>query len=364
MNPLSPAAVSGKLLNWYEKNHRDLPWRNTRDPYIIWLSEIILQQTRVEQGLPYFRRFIERFPKIQDLAKASENEVLKFWQGLGYYTRARNLHTTAKFITSEYKGKFPDEYNNIRKLKGVGDYTAAAIASFAYNYPAAVVDGNVHRFLARLFGEFTPAKSSSGKKLFNELAESLLNREKPAIHNQAIMEFGALHCRPVNPECATCPFQNSCIAYRSDQVALLPVKSKTTLIKTRYFNYLLVHFDGKIFLNKRAPGDIWTQLYEPPLIETGKKISVDKLIHSNPWNEYFQSGFEVKSDKHFAVHKLSHQHIYARLIEIILTKKPKKLFVNSFISVVPEEIYKYPVSRLVENMLRVSLKELYEAAAS
>lgn len=224
------------------------------------------------------------------------------------------------------------------------------------------MDGNVFRFLARFYGEFTPVNSSDGKKIFNGLASSLLNTAKPALHNQAIMEFGALHCKPVNPSCDSCPFQSSCIANRSGQVSLLPVKSKTSNIKTRYFNYLLVHYNEKIFLNKRTSGDIWAQLYELPLIETLKRVSTENLMRTKQWQQYFSGKFDIKSDKQFAVHKLSHQHIYARVLEINLSAKPKKLFVNSFISVKPDEIHKYPVSRLVENMLNNSFKELFEAA--
>ena len=359
MNLLSPVAISGKLLNWYEKNQRDLPWRSTRNPYIIWLSEIILQQTRVEQGLPYFYRFLDRFPTIHYLAESSENEVLKLWQGLGYYTRARNLHATAKSIANERNGQFPGDYKSIRELKGVGDYTAAAIASFAYGEPVPVVDGNVYRFLSRYFGEFTPVDSSQGKKVFNTLAATILNIKQPGMHNQAVMEFGSLQCKPLNPDCVNCPLNKSCLAFNNDQVQQLPVKSKKQPVKERHFNYLLVHYRKNIFLNKRSPGDIWAQLYELPLIETERKISVEKLMVSESWKKYFHSsGTDIRKDKEFRVHKLSHQHIHSRIVEIILKREPKKLFVSSFISVKPDALHKYPVSRLTEILLNDSLNNL------
>ena len=356
MSPLSPEAISVTLLKWYQNNRRELPWRNTSNPYFIWLSEIILQQTRIEQGLPYFIKFKQRFPKVQDLAKASENEVLKLWQGLGYYTRARNLHATSKIITDEFGGKFPADYHKIRELKGIGDYTAAAIASFAFGKPVAVVDGNVFRFLSRIFGEFSPIDSSLGKKIFASLASEILNQKEPGLHNQAIMEFGALHCRPLNPGCNECPFQNGCIAFRSGQVQQLPVKSKTATIKNRYFNYLLVHYKKKIYFNQRSQGDIWAQLYELPLIESERKLSLEKLMNSEGWKNYFRNNtFHIRNDRQFKVHKLSHQHIHARMIDVEMKDQPKKLFVNSFISIKPEEMHDYPVSRLMETMLETSV---------
>ncbi len=210
--------VSNTLIKWYLLNHRELPWRSSTDPYIIWLSEIILQQTRVDQGLPYFNRFVDKYPTISHLAKAPEDEVLKIWQGLGYYSRARNLHATAKLVHQQYAGVFPSNYDQIKALKGVGVYTAAAITSFAFNQPFAVVDGNVYRVLARLFGESTPIDTTTGKKLFAELANDLLNKKTPGIHNQAIMEFGATLCRPASPDCHICPFNGQCIALRECKI--------------------------------------------------------------------------------------------------------------------------------------------------
>ena len=215
-----------RLIKWYNFNKRELPWRSTSDPYKIWLSEIILQQTQVNQGLSYYLKFVEEFQTVKDLAKAPADKVMKLWQGLGYYSRARNLHEAAKNIVNEHKGEFPKAYEDIRALKGVGDYTAAAIASIAYNLPYAVVDGNVYRVLSRIFGIETPIDSTSGKKEFNELANELLTKKNPADYNQAIMEFGALYCRPKNPDCTNCIFNDKCEAYRLNKINLLPVKSK------------------------------------------------------------------------------------------------------------------------------------------
>ena len=227
----SPHPISVKLISWYKKNQRDLPWRKTKDPYKIWLSEIMLQQTQVVQGLSYYLKFTEAFPTIKDLAKAPEDKVMRLWQGLGYYSRARNLHTTAKLVATEYKGFFPKTYDEIIALKGVGDYTAAAIASIAYDLPYAVVDGNVYRVLSRLFNLATPINSTQGKKEFQLLANELLNAKHAALHNSALMEFGALVCRPQNPQCETCVLQGHCLAFKNNTVAALPVKEKTIKIK-------------------------------------------------------------------------------------------------------------------------------------
>jgi A/G-specific adenine glycosylase len=357
LNPLSHMNVSGHLIKWYQKHRRELPWRKTPDPYAIWLSEIILQQTRVEQGLPYYLRFINRFPAVTDLAQATEDEVLKLWQGLGYYSRARNLHTAAKTVMNAYKGIFPADYQQIRNLKGVGDYTAAAIASFAFDLPYAVVDGNVYRVLSRIYGEATPIDSGPGKKLFAGLAESLLDKKRPGLHNQAIMEFGALWCRPSNPECPSCPLQYNCIAFKEHKVAAFPVKGKTTRIKKRYFNYLLVRYNKAIYFNKRASGDIWAHLYELPLIETARAASFEKLMDSTTWKSYFSSGYgHLKSVKNYKVHKLSHQHIHTRLFELILAKKPKELFTSSFYKVEECNAGDYPVPKLVELILEDHLQ--------
>lgn len=244
-----------------------MPWKGERDPYKIWLSEIILQQTRVEQGLPYYEKFVAAYPTVMHLAAAPEDEVLKNWEGLGYYSRARNLHTAAKYIAGSLAGRFPDTYEGIRALKGVGDYTAAAIASFAYDLPYAVLDGNVYRVLARFSGDDTPIDSPAGKKVFSSLAAALLDTTRPAAYNQAIMDFGATHCTPRQPACPVCPLQERCVAFQSGQVNKLPVKSKTAEKKDRFFVYAVFYHGDYTWVRQRGEKDIWQNLYEFPLLE-------------------------------------------------------------------------------------------------
>lgn len=302
---------SQTIIRWYNKNKRDLPWRHTKDPYRIWISEIILQQTRVQQGLPYYETFVKKFPTIHYLANAREGRVMKTWQGLGYYTRARNLHHTAKFISKKLKGKFPDEYDEIKKLKGVGDYTAGAIASLAFNKPYPVVDGNVFRVLSRYFGIITPIDSTEGKKEFTRKAEFLLDKKKSGLFNQAVMEFGALQCVPQNPNCRKCPLKKNCKALANDMVSLLPVKSPKAKTRTRYFNYFIIRQNGKILIKKRTENDIWKNLYDFPLIETNKEISssgLKKILDLSPKSLIHNH----KSFKHI----LSHQIIFARFWEM------------------------------------------------
>ena len=260
------AEFSQILEDWYAQNGRyDLPWRQTDDPYLIWISEIILQQTRVAQGYDYYQRFAERFPDVFSLANAEEDEVLKMWQGLGYYSRARNLHCAAKSVAEA--GKFPESYDGVRRLKGIGDYTAAAICSFAYRQPHAVVDGNVYRVLSRIFGIETPIDSTEGKKQFAELAHELLDKKNPHIYNSAIMDFGALQCVPKSPDCTVCPFARRCLALQNNTVVELPIKAKKTAVTNRYFVYVYIEDGKNLLLHRRGAGDIWQGLYEPYLIE-------------------------------------------------------------------------------------------------
>ena len=254
------------LIDWYLSNQRELPWRKTKNPYHIWLSEIMLQQTRVAQGLPYYLRFTEEFPTVFDLAEASEEKVLKLWQGLGYYSRARNLHFTAKEIVKNHQGQFPSDYHQLLKLKGIGSYTAAAITSFAFNQPYAVVDGNVIRVLSRVFGIEIPYDSVTGKKRFQQLAQELLIKNKPGMYNQAIMEFGALQCKPKSPNCSICPMQDFCIAYQAMEVHAFPVRSKKIKVKERFLHFLMIQTDNGICIGKRKSG-IWNGLYEFPFFE-------------------------------------------------------------------------------------------------
>ena len=271
---------TGTILHWYAENGRDLPWRRTRDPYAVWLSEIILQQTRVVQGRAYWDRFLERFPTVQDLAAAPEDEVMRLWQGLGYYSRARNLHAAAKQVVA--LGGFPTTLEGIRSLKGVGDYTAAAIGSIAFDLPAAVVDGNVYRVLARYFGIAMPIGTTAAKKEFTELAQRLLPPDSPAAFNQGMMDFGATCCTPVNPACLTCPLQPSCQAFRTGRVELLPVKQAAAKPVERHLTYVYVRVDGAVAIHRRGPGDIWQGLWEPWLtdeVPSGAHLLVQGFKH-------------------------------------------------------------------------------------
>ena len=279
-----------KILAWAAMQHRPMPWKGERDPYKIWLSEIILQQTRVAQGLPYYERFVARYPTIDLLAAAPEDELFKMWEGLGYYSRARNLHATARFIADELGGQFPDTYEAIRALKGVGDYTAAAIASFAYGLPYAVLDGNVYRVLARYFGIFTPSDSTAGKKTFSALAQSVLDPEQAGIFNQAIMDFGATHCLPAQPLCATCPLQSTCAGFQQNAVLQLPVKGKKMQKRERYFLYVVFELDEATLVHKRSEKDIWKNLYEFPLIELKAYPRDEDAIKSAILDQFFPEG--------------------------------------------------------------------------
>ena len=305
-----------QIIAWYARNKRDLPWRETNNPYIIWLSEVILQQTRVEQGMPYFYRFLEHYPTVADFAAASEDEILKLWQGLGYYSRGRNMHHTAQLVVREFDGHFPSDYNTLLKLKGIGEYTAAAVASFAGNQPRAAVDGNVFRVLARYFGLDTAINSSQGKVIFTKLANQLIDPAQPGIYNQAMMEFGALQCKPQKPDCLICPIQLSCKAFALDLVHSLPVKNKAKPVKQRYFNFIVVRKAGALLMNKRGPNDIWQNLYEFPLFETEKPVLAEEFIQSGPIKEIFGAKVAIRSVSDTVKHLLSHQRIHAQFIEI------------------------------------------------
>ncbi|WP_319478793.1 A/G-specific adenine glycosylase [uncultured Draconibacterium sp.] len=335
------------IYNWYNINKRDLPWRKDRNPYKIWLSEIILQQTRVEQGKNYFYRFVENYPTVNDLANAHEDEVLKLWQGLGYYSRARNLHASAKIIASQYNGTFPNDYKSIIALKGVGPYTAAAVASIAFNLPYPAVDGNIYRVLSRYYGIETPIDSSAGKKAFNELAEELIRGQNPGMHNQALMEFGALQCVPKSPKCENCPLVDSCFAYTKGLVSQLPVKEKKTKQRHRYFYYYLYDMGDSILLDKRSGNDIWQNLYQLPLIEREKALSDSELLNADHPAKNSQVNIKYISGQ--KKHILSHQIIHAKLIYLEVQAN----FNNPLplIRVNKKDISKFAVSRLVEQFL-------------
>jgi len=309
------------LLHWYLQNKRDLPWRKTTDPYPIWLSEIMLQQTRVAQGLPYFLSFMDAFPTVFELAKAEEEKVLKLWQGLGYYSRARNVHKTAQFIVSELNGEFPKNYTDLLKLKGVGDYTAAAIASIAFNEVVPVVDGNVFRVLSRYFDVTTDISSATAKKEFATLAAALMPNDKPALFNQAIMEFGALQCVPKNPNCDICIFSYSCAALQKNKVNQLPIKTKKTKVRNRYFHYLIFE-DPKntTLINKRTEKGIWHNLYEFPVIETEKIVSQEIIIDTIKSDFYDLDITDVFAFDEPIIHKLSHQHLAISFYKVNVSK--------------------------------------------
>ncbi|MBP6061959.1 MAG: A/G-specific adenine glycosylase [Bacteroides sp.] len=333
------------LIEWYHEHKRDLPWRNTNDPYLIWISEIILQQTRVAQGYAYYQRFIERFPNLESLAAAEENEVLKYWQGLGYYSRARNLHQAAISVN----GVFPVKYEDILKLKGVGTYTAAAICSFAYNQPHAVVDGNVYRVLSRFFGINEPIDSGKGKKIFASLAHDLLDKVQPALYNQAIMDFGALQCTPLSPDCTVCPFKNRCFAFNHNMVSSLPIKQNKTKTSERFFYYLLIRDNGNIYLNKRTENDIWKNLYELPLIESNTALAVDDFIRKQEFASIFKEDSVVNVRLlNKTKHVLSHRIIYADFYELE-AQDIKMDFLSKYTRLNMADLELYPVSRLMHN---------------
>lgn len=310
---------SNSLIRWYLQNKRDLPWRDTQNPYFIWLSEIMLQQTRVAQGMPYFFAFTEAFPTVFDLAEASEQEVLKLWQGLGYYSRARNLHKTAQYIAFELDGIFPTNYKDLLLLKGVGDYTAAAIASFSYNEVVPVVDGNVYRVLSRCFDIETDISQPSARKEFQEIALALMPKDNPAIFNQAIMEFGALQCVPKSPNCSICIMNDSCLALQKNKVDKLPVKSKKVKIRNRFLNYLIFEDqDQKTIIQQRTDKGIWHNLYEFPLIETEKEEDFEifsvKILNNFKNNNEIHSISELNQKS--LIHKLTHQHLHLKFWKV------------------------------------------------
>ncbi len=312
---------SKTLIQWYLKNKRDLPWRNDTNPYTIWLSEIMLQQTRVAQGLPYFLRFTESFPTVFDLANADEEQVLKLWQGLGYYSRARNLHKTAKQIAFDFNGEFPKTYKELLHLRGIGQYTAAAIASFAYNENVPVVDGNVFRVLSRYFDVETDIASAGAKKEFTQLAAELLPKGKANLFNQAIMEFGALQCVPKNPDCGICVFNDSCLGLQKKKVSQLPVKSKKAKVTKRYFNYLVFSDDNRnTIISKRTQKGIWHNLYEFPLLETGtveSDMAILELIQNQDFVKNTIQEIHLYNPEPIT-HKLSHQHLAIKFWKVIV----------------------------------------------
>lgn len=336
------------IVKWYGENKRELPWRESSDPYRIWISEIILQQTRVVQGYDYFLRFVERFPDVRSLADADEDEVMKYWQGLGYYSRARNLHAAAKSMN----GVFPTTYAEVLSLKGVGEYTAAAICSFAYGMPYAVVDGNVYRVLSRYFGIDTPIDSTEGKRLFAALAHEMLDKRHPAVYNQAIMDFGAIQCTPQSPRCLSCPLADACVALSKGRVTELPVKQHKTKTTNRYFNYIYVRAGAHTFINKRTADDIWKNLFEFPLVETPAPLSEEELLLLPEFQSLFAPGEQpvVRSVCRRVKHVLSHRVIYADFYEVTLPEATASF--AKFQKIKTEDLEQYAVSKLVYTFIR------------
>ena len=349
---------NSKTHSWYSLYKRDLPWRNTREPYLIWLSEIILQQTRIDQGMAYYSRFADEFPTISALANASEDQILKLWQGLGYYSRARNLHFTAKFIQQNYNGIFPENYNAIHSLKGIGEYTAAAIASISFNLEFPTVDGNVFRVLSRFFGISEPIDTGTGKKIFNELAKELIKGTDPGMHNQAIMEFGALQCTPKNPDCNQCPLNQRCFAFLNQKIAELPVKKNKTKQRDRYFNYLVLSFKDHTWLRKRVENDIWKNLFEFPIIETEAEIGIEKLIVQAEFQKFVSNADQavIKNVSDWKIHILSHQRIHYHFVSIQLTDEIQ--VTTDLIRVNKEDIFNFAVPKLLETYLNEYVKNI------
>ena len=321
------------IISWFQENGRALPWRETKDPYAIWLSEIVLQQTRIAQGWEYWERFMAQYPKVEDLAAASEDDVLRLWQGLGYYSRARNLHAAAKQIVA--LGKFPDTLEDIKSLKGVGDYTAAAIGSFAFDIPAAVVDGNVYRVLSRYFGIDTPINSTQGKKEFAALAQSLIPASDAAAYNQGMMDFGAIQCTPQSPKCLLCPLAETCVALREGRVEELPVKLKTLKVQTRRLAYIYIRCNGEIAIHRRGEGDIWQGLWEP--------YNVSDLSALPTFDAPLV--LKAKDVKHVLTHRILLADFY------LLETKKRPLLPDDYIWIKESEISEYGIPRLIEILL-------------
>lgn len=346
------------ISDWYDLHKRKLPWRETKSAYHIWVSEIILQQTRVQQGLEYYNRFISRFPKVSDLAQADESEVLLLWQGLGYYSRARNMHFSAKYITEKFNSEFPNEYNKIKELKGVGEYTAAAIASFAFDLPYPAVDGNVMRVISRIFGVEENIMLSQTKKLITQIASEMMDSYKPAHFNQSMMEFGAIQCKASSPVCDSCPVQSMCFAYKNNKVKELPLKINTTKVRNRYFNYLIIRSVSQkqnFLIRKREQKDIWQNLYEFPLIESKKPIDEKEIIEElrtlNICNSNIKLLFHSKEIKH----KLSHQllHIHFNIIECEYDSKQ-----NGFTVIHKNDWDSFPFPEIINKNKELIIKNL------
>ena len=343
--------VSKIIQKWYLENQRELPWRHTSDPYKIWVSEIILQQTRVNQGIDYYNKFVENFPNVFILANSPIDKVFKIWQGLGYYSRAGNMHLTAKIIVDKYQGAFPHDQKELIKLKGIGDYTSAAISSIAFGMPYAVVDGNVSRFLSRYYGIDIPVNSSLGKKTFQKLAAEILDRKNPGLYNQAVMELGAIVCLPKNPLCPACTLSAECIAFNTGSIMLFPQKLQNRKIKDRYFNYLLIRKGPNIFINQRISQDIWKMLYEFPLIETFEKRNPEEILLFDKWISFFTGSSHIlKTVSRVFNHKLTHQVIHTRFFEI---EVENDFVLPGYLEISTKNIDNYAFPKVIDNYLKL-----------
>lgn len=345
------------LAQWYEQHKRSLPWRDDPSPYHVWLSEIILQQTRVNQGFDYYLRFTEQWPEIRELAAASEEEVLKQWQGLGYYSRARNLHRCAQELMARHGGAFPRDFKQLLALPGIGAYTAAAIASIAFDLPHAVVDGNVYRVLSRLYDLDTPINKKEGVALFADLADRLLDRKHPGRHNQALMEFGALHCLPQHPNCPECPLNAACLAWANGTVAQRPVKERKTAVRTRYFHYLVFRTpDHGVYLRKREGNDIWKNLYDFPCIESEAPMETDALVACEAFRRLTDGQpFVIGHQSRRFTHKLTHQTLIATFFEIKIKGFLPSIQTKNILLTPENELGSFPVPKLIENYLKTIL---------
>lgn len=343
---------SQKLNNWYLDNKRTLPWRETKDPYKIWLSEVILQQTRVAQGMDYYLKFTTEFSTVEDLANASIDQVLKLWQGLGYYSRARNLHAAAKQVMEQFNGSFPDNYDDLLQLKGVGDYTASAVASFAFKEAKPVLDGNVFRFLSRIYGIATPIDSGQGRKTFKALARDLIDQQNPDLFNQAIMEFGALQCTPKQPLCISCPFQDECVAFRNNRMADLPVKTNKTKQSQVYLHYFILRYNSTTYIQQRPKEGIWGGLFEFPNIESNQPLDRNKIAKETLPNSIVgHTNYRTINISAPIKHILSHRKISCTFWKVELLEKPNSNYINSCTAIKTSEIDTFALSRLIDRYL-------------
>lgn len=342
---------SKNLLDWNQNsNIRIIPWKGEKDPYKIWISEIILQQTRVEQGLKYYHRFISKFPTVASIVDADENQVFKLWEGLGYYSRCKNIIHSARYISEELNGKFPDTFEELLALKGIGQYTASAIASFAYNLPYAVIDGNVFRVLSRFFGVNTPVDTSEGKNRFSQLAHQLLDKKNPGVYNQAIMDFGAVICKPGLPLCHVCPFKKRCKAYAGGLMQVLPVKAKSIVKRKRWIYYLVIELKNKFYTRKRTGRDIWENLYEFMPIETSREMSIAGLLKTKAFKNVFTtSRYQVEKISKIYVQQLTHQSISGRFIHI---RSAISLPLDGYTLISHKQLAQLPFPKLITTYLK------------